>query len=151
MVRGKGDKASCTGSPFHKKPLGGATMKDRALIGTGRRMIPIPGFLWRGEVSRKAKKQARKSVAFMTQEHHLVRDYVVIHLLDAEGPITPEQISKSTGLAPGKVLSILDQLEKRLVFLFRDDRGSVLWAYPVTADTTPHMVSLNSGESGCAA
>jgi hypothetical protein len=126
-------------------------MKDRALLGTRRRMIPIPGFIWKSEVSRKAKKQAQKSVAFMTEEHHLVRDYVVRNLLGAGGSITPEQISEATGLAPARVISILDQLEKRLVFLFRDGRGSVLWAYPVTADTTPHIVSLNSGERGCAA
>ncbi len=126
-------------------------MKDRALLGTGRRMIPIPGFLWRREVSRKTKGQARKSLAFMTEEHHLVRDYVVRNLLGADGPLAPEQISKATGLASGRVISILEELEKRLVFLFRNDRGSVLWAYPVTADTTPHMVSLNSGERGCAA
>ena len=126
-------------------------MKDRALIGTGRRMIPIPGFLWKSEVSRKAKNQAQKAVAFMTEEHHLVRDYVVRNLLGAGGPIAPERISEATGLAPGRVVSILEELEKRLVFLFRDDRGSVLWAYPVTADTTPHLVSLKSGERGCAA
>ena len=126
-------------------------MKDRALLGTGRRMIPIPGFLWRSEVSKKAKRQAGKSVAFMTEEHHLVRDYVVMHLLGAEGPIAPEQISEATGLSPGRVISILEELEKRLVFLFRNDRGSVLWAYPVTADTTPHLVSLSSGERGRAA
>lgn len=126
-------------------------MKDRALLGTGRRMIPIPGFLWRSEVSRKAKKQARKSLSFMTEEHHLVRDYVVRNLLGAEGPIAPGQISEATCLAPGRVISILEELEKGLVFLFRNDRGSVLWAYPVTADTTPHIVSLNSGERGCAA
>jgi hypothetical protein len=126
-------------------------MKDRALIGTGRRMIPIPGFLWKSEVSRKAKKQAQRAVAFMTEEHHLVRDYAVRNLLAAGGPIAPERISEATGLALVRVVSILEELEKRLVFLFRDDRGSVLWAYPVTADTTPHLVSLNSGERGCAA
>ncbi len=126
-------------------------MKDRALLGTGRRMIPIPGFLWKRRVSGKAKRQARKSLAFMTDEHHMVRDYVVRHLLGAEEPIAPEQISEATGLARGRVISILEELEKRLVILFRNDRGSVLWAYPVTADTTPHIVSLNSGERGCAA
>jgi len=126
-------------------------MKDRALLGIGRRMIPIPGFLWRRDVLRKTKRQARKSLAFMTEDHHLVRDYVVRHLLGAEGPIAPEQISRATGLERDRVVSILEELEKWLVFLFRNDQGSVLWAYPVTADTTPHLVSLNSGEKGCAA
>ena len=126
-------------------------MKDRALLGTGRRMIPIPGFIWRRRVSGKARSQAKKHLAFMTEEHHRVRDYAVRNLLEAGEPITPAQISEATGLAADRVNAILGELEKKLVFLFRDDRGSVLWAYPVTAATTPHRVTLSSGETGCAA
>ena len=44
------------------------------------------------------------------------------------------------------VTEILDGLEKHMTFLFRNDRGEVTWAYPVTVDETPHQVTFSTGE-----
>jgi len=44
------------------------------------------------------------------------------------------------------VLRILDELEKKMTFLYRDEQGAVLWAYPVTAARTPHRITFSSGE-----
>jgi hypothetical protein len=44
------------------------------------------------------------------------------------------------------VVSILDDLEARMTFLFRGERGVVTWAYPVTVDQTPHRVTFGTGE-----
>jgi hypothetical protein len=38
-----------------------------------------------------------------------------------------------------------------MTFLFRNEQGSVTWAYPVTVDQTPHRVTFSSGEQVYAA
>lgn len=126
-------------------------MKKRALLGIGKYMLPVPSFIWRKEVSRKARKQARSSLAFMSEEHHLVRNLVVKELPHAGKPLSPEFISLQLGMPLERVNAILEELEKNLVFLFRNGEGSVLWAYPVTAEKTPHRFSFETGEEGYAA
>jgi hypothetical protein len=49
------------------------------------------------------------------------------------------------------VNAILDELEKHMTFLFRDEQGAVAWAYPVTVDRTPHHVTFDTGEQVYAA
>jgi len=44
------------------------------------------------------------------------------------------------------VTAILDDLERNLFFLVRDARGDVSWAFPVTAEKTPHKLTFNTGE-----
>ena len=45
------------------------------------------------------------------------------------------------------VTSILADLEARKGFLFRNEDGAVVWAYPVTAEPTPHRIRFKSGET----
>ena len=45
-----------------------------------------------------------------------------------------------------RVVSILEELEKHLTFVFRGDQRVVTWAYPVTVDETPHHASFSTGE-----
>jgi len=33
-----------------------------------------------------------------------------------------------------------------MTYLYRNARGEVTWAYPVTVDHTPHRVTFSSGE-----
>ena len=47
---------------------------------------------------------------------------------------------------PRMAFAILDDLEKRMTFLYRNPQGCVTWAYPVTVDRTPHRVEFSSGE-----
>ena len=58
----------------------------------------------------------------------------------------PELIAARLDLPLGEVIPILDDLETHLTFLFRDEEGHVLWAYPMTASPTPHRVFFSSGE-----
>jgi hypothetical protein len=48
------------------------------------------------------------------------------------------------------VIALLDAWENA-AFLFRNDQGAVVWAYPVTADKTPHHMILSTGEQVYAA
>jgi hypothetical protein len=58
----------------------------------------------------------------------------------------PEYIARELGLEESRVTEILDELERRLIFLFRPGGRDVVWAYPVTAEPTPHRVAFSSGE-----
>ena len=44
------------------------------------------------------------------------------------------------------IVAFLDDLEKHMTFLFRDEQGAVEWAYPVTVAQTPHRLTFSSGE-----
>jgi hypothetical protein len=82
----------------------------------------------------------------MSEDHHRVHDFVVTELPRAGAPVPPESIAEALGLAVTLVRSVLDELEEHLTFLFRDERGAVTWAYPVTVDETPHQASFSTGE-----
>jgi hypothetical protein len=58
----------------------------------------------------------------------------------------PEFISARLKMEEGRVIEILDELERRLIFLFRPGGRDVVWAYPVTAEPTPHKLTFSSGE-----
>ena len=86
-------------------------------------------------------------LAFMTPQHHAVRNFVVRELPGHNGrPLTPAQIARSLRLDPRLTVQLLDDLEKHLFFLVRDRRGDVSWAFPVTSDRTPHALRLSTGE-----
>jgi len=83
----------------------------------------------------------------MTNNHHLVRKFVVRELPRNSGkPLTPEDIAQRLSLPFAAVITILEDLEKHLFFLVRNDAGEVSWAFPVTSDRTPHLLSFSSGE-----
>jgi hypothetical protein len=115
------------------------------LLGLGRFFLRIPRPIWQQEVARSAWA-SEKSLAFMTADHHKVRDFVVREMPRIAEPIPPERIAQDLGMELGQVASILDDLEKNLTFLFRDRAGAVIWAYPVTVEKTPHRITFSSGE-----
>ena len=120
-------------------------MSDRLLRGFWRHMIPIPRMLWQRQVSKAAQKTGAY-LGFMSEEHHNVRNLVVEELPRVGEPLSPEFIAQKLSLPTDRVNVILDELEKHMIFLFRNSEGAVAWAYPVTGDTTPHQVTFSTGE-----
>ena len=120
-------------------------MKDRLLLGLWRYMIPIPRMMWRRRVHGSAQ------LGFMSDKHHRIRNFVVRELARVGKPLSPEFIAQELSLPLAQVTGILDELEKHMTFLFRNEEGAVAWAYPVTADQTPHHVTFNTGEQVYAA
>ena len=120
-------------------------MNKSLFLGIRRFLIRIPRPIWQQEVARSAKA-GKKSLAFMTPEHHRVRDFVVRELPRIGKPIPPELIAQSLGLGLSRVVPILEELEQNLTFLYRNERGEVAWAYPVTVEPTPHRITFSSGE-----
>ena len=120
-------------------------MKNRPLLGIGRFMIPLPRFFWKKQVIKQVPAISKR-LEFMTEDHHRVRDFAVRELPRIGAPLEPDLIASELDLPPARTVEILDELEKRLFFLYRNERGAVAWAYPVTADSTPHHVAYSTGE-----
>jgi hypothetical protein len=120
-------------------------MNKSLLLGIWRFWLRIPRPIWQQEIARSARA-SEKSLQFMKDEHHKVRDFVVRELPRLARPISPETIAQSLDMELEQVVSILDELEKNLTFLFCNEQGEVTWAYPATVEKTPHRIKFSSGE-----
>jgi len=125
-------------------------MRDTLLVGAGPWLLPLPAFVWRREVRRKAQRIAA-GLGWMTADHHRVRELAVLELARTARPISPAALGATLGLGTHQVARLLDDLERRLTFIFRDSRGAVAWAYPFTAEPTAHQVAFRSGQRAYAA
>jgi hypothetical protein len=120
-------------------------MKKRLLLGVWRAMLPIPRHVWQRQVA-QSEHGGQAWLSFMTDDHHRVRDFAVLELPRAGVPLPPEVIAEKLDLPVDRVRAILDELEKHMTFLFRNEQGAVTWAYPVTVERTPHRVTFSTGE-----
>jgi hypothetical protein len=121
-------------------------MDRKLLLGLGRLTLPIPPVIWR-----RMDPGGGDPLAFMSKDHHRVRDFAVLELTRSGQPLPPERIAQELHLPPVRVAEILYELEGHKTFLFRNKQGAVTWAYPVTVDCTPHRLRLSSGEQVYAA
>jgi hypothetical protein len=71
---------------------------------------------------------------------------VVTELPRVGQPLPPEDIAGAVGMALDRVVPILDELERNLTFLYRNQSGAVAWAYPVTVDPSPQRLTFSTGE-----
>jgi len=120
-------------------------MKNKLMFGLWRYILNIPPFLWEQQIS-KAKKKFSIEHAFMTPEHRVVHHFVVKQLPIAGKSLSPETVSEELNMPLDRANLILNELEKRMTFLFRNSQGNVIWAYPVTVEKTPHRIAFSTGE-----
>jgi len=120
-------------------------MSETILIGTGRAFTEMPRPEWEAQLAH-APEVCKKRMQFMTEDHHRVRYFVVEQIARRGEPLTPETIGGALDIEPGRLAGILDELEANLFFLVRNDAGAVSWAYPVTAEETPHRLVFSTGE-----
>ena len=121
-------------------------MKDTILLGRGETIIEISAEKWRKHLT-EARHHTAAFLSFMTANHHLVRNFVVRELPRNHGkPLRPEDIAQRLDLPLDLISTILDDLQKHLFFLVRNEAGEVNWAFPVTLDRTPHSLRFSSGE-----
>ncbi|MDZ4165328.1 MAG: hypothetical protein U1C55_09390 [Smithellaceae bacterium] len=120
-------------------------MTNKLLIGFWRTMVGVPPVLWEKQIERMRHK-VKKSTRFMSPEHRLVHHYVVRELPRVGEPIPVERVALGLALGVEQTIEILKELEERLTFLYRNEQGQVLWAYPVTVEKTPHRITFGSGE-----
>ena len=115
-------------------------MDDSVLLGIGRRTVSIAQMIWKRQVRGDAQ------LDFMTEAHHRVRNFAVTELPRAGEPLAPGAIAQELALPREQVLGILDDLERNMTFLFRNENGAVEWAYPVTVAPTRHRLTFSTGE-----
>ena len=120
-------------------------MSGHVLIGVGREIHSVPDDAFQKSLKALPARMASR-LAFMSRNHHVVRDFVVRELPRQDRPLSPAQIAQVTGLTLQNVSAILIDLEKNLFFLVRDPEGKVSWAFPVTTSETPHRLTFSTGE-----
>ncbi len=120
-------------------------MKEIVLLSAGQLFTEIPRETWEKHV-KQAPEDIAKTLSFMTKAHHLIRYFVVRELPRFGMPLSPELISKELDMSLAETTDILDELEKNLFFLVRNEHGDVIWAFPVTVDKTPHQMTFSTGE-----
>lgn len=120
-------------------------MSGQIIVGKGQGLRSIPDDAFLNAMNRLPQRMAER-LAFMSSEHHTVRDFVVREMPRQSRPLSPHQIASVTALNLRRVSAILSELEKNLFFLVRDRGGSVSWAFPVTTDQTAHRLSFSTGE-----
>jgi hypothetical protein len=118
---------------------------ENVLLGRGKELLPVARAMFESHLD-GVPEHGRSRLAFMTEDHHRVRYFVVRELPRAGTVLSPEFIAMSLKLPEEQVRTILDDLERHLFFLWRDEGGSVAWAYPVTVERTPHLIHFSSGE-----
>jgi hypothetical protein len=125
-------------------------MKNSVLLGLGRHMISVSRPIWQRLIARTAQKETTRLASVRSREHHLVHNFVVREIPRLGEALSPEFIGQQLDISVERVNVILDELEKKLI-LFRAGQEAVIWAYPATADKTPHHLTFSTGEQGYAA
>ena len=120
-------------------------MRNTLMLGLWRYIINVPPSLWQKQIA-KGKRKFEKEHGSLSEEYRLIHHFVVRELPRYGMPLSPEYISGETGFSVDRVNNALDYLEKRMTFLYRNRKGEVVWAYPVTVEKTPHRITFNTGE-----
>ena len=120
-------------------------MTETVLMGQERHLTQMSRKTWEQQVA-KAPQDSEKLLAFMSEDHHRVRYFVVREIPQYGKPLPPEKISEDLSLSLSRTHEILNDLEQNLFFLVRNAQGDVSWAFPVTADPTPHELIADTGE-----
>ena len=120
-------------------------MEEIILLGRDQEILEIPQTTWKQDLA-NIPQHSQSRLSFMTHAHHQVRYFVVKEMVNTQMPIEPEFISEELKMPLELVKPILDELERNLFFLVRNDQGAVSWAFPVTVEVTPHKMVFSSGE-----
>jgi hypothetical protein len=120
-------------------------MSGQIIIGVGRELRTVPDEDFQNAMKHLPERTASR-LAFMSADHHVVRDFAVREMPRQKQPLSPRQIARVTGFDVSHVTAILEDLERNLFFLVRDANGNVSWAFPITTHRTPHRLSFSGGE-----
>jgi hypothetical protein len=116
------------------------------MAGVWRHILRLPPGIAKKKVGQLGKR-ARAEVGALSAEHRSVHHFVVRELPRFGEPMPPQFIAESLGIPLAAVTTVLAELEAKRAFLFRNEEGEVVWAYPVTAEPTPHRIKFRSGET----
>jgi hypothetical protein len=120
-------------------------MNETVLIGRGAEITRMPRRDWERDLSTAPDGISRR-LAFMSHDHHRVRNFVVGELPRLGRPISLDEISRMLELPPTRTSRLVEDLERNLFFLVRANGEEVSWAFPVTAERTGHHLVFSTGE-----
>jgi len=116
------------------------------LVGNRETMSRVPDTGLKAAMAKVPEFFAAR-LAFMTPEHHLVRNFAVREMPYENGrPIKVDRMADTLGLPRATVHAIVEDLERHLFFLVRNEAGEISWAFPVTTEPTPHRLRFSTGE-----
>jgi len=116
------------------------------LVGSGETINRVPDTHLKAAMAKIPESFAAR-LAFMTPEHHLVRNSAVRELPCEKGrPIKIDRLAATLGLPVARVQAIVEDLERHLFFLVRNAAREISWAFPVTTEPTPHRLKFSTGE-----
>jgi len=116
------------------------------LAGSGKAFETVSDAEWKAHLAHLPAHFAKR-LEFMTRSHRAVREFAVRELPRENGrTIRADRVAATLGLPLPRVVNILDDLERHLFFLVRDSRGDIAWAFPVSAERTPHQLKFNRRE-----
>jgi hypothetical protein len=117
-------------------------MKTRTVLqGDSDKITSIPESGWMEEFLASPSHIARR-LEFMTPDHHRIRNLAVTRVAEGKGPVRVDWLAERLSMTPSEVDARLDELERALFFLVRDSEGNINWAFPFSAEVTPHAVDL---------
>ncbi len=114
-------------------------------LGRGDDVVSLPEADWWRELQHHLPS-ARGRFDALPPLHREVRRAAVLELVRTARPVPPRALAARVGAPLDDVQAAVAELERRLFFLVRDAAGDVSWAFPFTADPTPHRLELSSGE-----
>jgi len=120
-------------------------VRNKLMAGIWRYLVGVPPFLWEKRIE-KAVRRVKRATEFMSPEHRLAHHFVVREMPRLGRPVQSQLVAGELGLTLGRVVEVLQDLESRLTFLWRNSDGEVTWAYPVTVEKTPHAITFHTGE-----
>ena len=126
------------------------SVKHKLYMGYKGIMLPIPPVLSE-KGAKKGQNGARANAESLTELERQVHHWIVLKMVNAKEPITPEMISDELKIPSEKVSAIIHKLEKLKTFIFRSDGKGIDWAYPLSLDNTGFWMSSSSGEEFFAA
>lgn len=115
------------------------------LLGIRRHIWPIPQALVK-RAMRAGTRKTHRALGGLDEEQRRVHHFVVLELPRLAEPMPPEHIAGALEMDLQRVIEIVDELERRLIFLYRPGGRDVVWAYPVTVAETPHHMAFSTGE-----
>jgi hypothetical protein len=120
-------------------------MEEKILLGREQKILEIPQATWKQHLM-QISQHSQSRLNFMTNTHHQIRYFAVKEMANIQKPIEPEFIAEKLNISLELVKSTLEELERKLFFLVKNEQGAVTWAYPVTVETTPHKMVFSNGE-----
>ncbi|MCP5119016.1 MAG: hypothetical protein GY953_50070, partial [bacterium] len=97
-------------------------MDDWLRVGVWRHMLRIPPMVGKRRLGGLAAR-AQAEAGALSQRHRAVHHFAVRELPRFDEPLPPQVVAENLDLPLSDVVQILDELEAKKAFLFRDDLG----------------------------